>query len=909
MAMTILNNTASMMTLGELNKNISKVGKDLKKLSTGERLPNFASGASDVAISEKMRVQIRGLSQDERNVQNGQALLRVAEGGMQEIVDNLRTIRELAINAANDHNTDDDRRILQKDIDQRRENINEIASTTSYNGRLLLMGDYATNIKISKQVAEIQYETIKERVGVQVGTTTKQETITTPGVNHYPGVDGAPGVLIQNNHVEGFTKSFTPAYNSCNYVQNPKAYYPAPQGTPCNVGFRGTYSNGYVLPYQNNGTPQDIILKFVKDLKDYTGATGLDRVDHAISVATGGRFTSYSNLQDSFNSDLAASADLASFLKDYCDIDLTNADNGAITGSDAYAGNLTKTAESVINEGYYSDTSAWKMPTPGSTSQTAGGITVSWPTTDKSGNALTDNAKFFMKGLNTVWLDKAWEQIQDTYPGIFDNTNAARNLQITFNDFNTDTNAIAISYKRDASNEITGYEVMFGNGFFKNIDQTNPNGYSPELSKYSDYGTYIDQSIAKIMTDLALSATVKKDDFNAYANNFFEGLEYVVTGYDDTFESTSSLGYDDRKYALMRYMAKQGLKYTDGGAAWSNSTHMAVNAQFNNLTKDGAAATVSDLNGQGFSIACSANCSQFINIKFDTTTNQSSFVREQNNANLSTYTIGIADLTDIADLSKAIFDGISSIDIDERRNGEDSKDVYNNYTNEALSVVIDGQHDLRMMKDPNNSNNYLFLKTYQPTMGFIEGSVIEEPIGGTLDDIPAGTTVIEDTITRDIVVPVFEYHDEDIQVPVGEIKKTVYEDGSNPLYIHTGTKSNIDIAIHINDMRTKAMGFTDDVGVQTRQKASDSLEKIDNAIQYALDEITRVGAYQSRLEFTYENLVTANENTQDAESTIRDADMAKEMTSFTKNNILMQSAQAMMSQANQNASGVLNLLQ
>lgn len=70
-----------------------------------------------------------------------------------------------------------------------------------------------------------------------------------------------------------------------------------------------------------------------------------------------------------------------------------------------------------------------------------------------------------------------------------------------------------------------------------------------------------------------------------------------------------------------------------------------------------------------------------------------------------------------------------------------------------------------------------------------------------------------------------------------------------------------------------------------------------------------MGAYQSRLKFTIDNLNTASENTQASESVIRDADMAKSMTEYTKNNVLAQAAQSMLAQANQTAGGVLSLLQ
>ena len=143
MSMVIKNNMAAQLTLGELNKNNNKLSKDLKKVSTGTKITGAEDGASEYAISERMRVQIRGLNQDVQNSQTGKSMLRVAEGGMQNIINELRSLKELALNSANDHNSDRDRAILQKDFEQKCANINDIVSSTNYNGKLLLDGTYA----------------------------------------------------------------------------------------------------------------------------------------------------------------------------------------------------------------------------------------------------------------------------------------------------------------------------------------------------------------------------------------------------------------------------------------------------------------------------------------------------------------------------------------------------------------------------------------------------------------------------------------------------------------------------------------------------------------------------------------------------------------------------------------------
>lgn len=128
-----------------------------------------------------------------------------------------------------------------------------------------------------------------------------------------------------------------------------------------------------------------------------------------------------------------------------------------------------------------------------------------------------------------------------------------------------------------------------------------------------------------------------------------------------------------------------------------------------------------------------------------------------------------------------------------------------------------------------------------------------------------------------------------------------------------GTKANQNIFAAFSDIHANALGLRSDTGnlfsVQTRADAKRALTIFDRALRKSLDQATTIGALVSRLSYTSSNLTTAAENVQASESTIRDADMAKEMTEYTKSNVLAQSAQSMLAQANQNASGVLSLLQ
>lgn len=123
-----------------------------------------------------------------------------------------------------------------------------------------------------------------------------------------------------------------------------------------------------------------------------------------------------------------------------------------------------------------------------------------------------------------------------------------------------------------------------------------------------------------------------------------------------------------------------------------------------------------------------------------------------------------------------------------------------------------------------------------------------------------------------------------------------------------GANAGQSMFISMGDMRAEAIGV-DNIDISTKFGAATAIETVNNAISKVSHQRSALGAIQNRLEHTINNLDTASENLQASESRIRDVDMAKEMTEFTKNNILTQAAQAMLAQANQQPQSVLQLLQ
>ena len=139
--LVVKNNMQATNTLNTLNKNEKDRAKSLGQVSSGMKINSAGDDPSGMSISERMRVQIRALDQDNQNTQNGNSMMKVAEGAVSSTVDILRTLKEKCINAANDTNTDEDRAIIQKEMDAMVDQINDNANI-QYNGKILMSGTY-----------------------------------------------------------------------------------------------------------------------------------------------------------------------------------------------------------------------------------------------------------------------------------------------------------------------------------------------------------------------------------------------------------------------------------------------------------------------------------------------------------------------------------------------------------------------------------------------------------------------------------------------------------------------------------------------------------------------------------------------------------------------------------------------
>ena len=162
--MRINHNIAALNTYRQFNSANAAQGKSMEKLSSGLRINRAGDDAAGLAISEKMRGQIRGLDQASRNSQDAISMIQTAEGALNETHDILQRMRELGVQATNDTNNADDRTSIQDEVDQLAKEINRIANNTQFNTKDLLKGGAIAGTGLTFQVGSNKDQTINLKI-------------------------------------------------------------------------------------------------------------------------------------------------------------------------------------------------------------------------------------------------------------------------------------------------------------------------------------------------------------------------------------------------------------------------------------------------------------------------------------------------------------------------------------------------------------------------------------------------------------------------------------------------------------------------------------------------------------------------------------------------------------------------
>ncbi|WP_419958134.1 flagellin [Psychrobacillus psychrotolerans] len=189
--MRINHNIAALNTHRQLGTANANQSKSMEKLSSGLRINRAGDDAAGLAISEKMRAQVRGLDQASANAQDGISLIATAEGALGETHSILQRMRELAVQSANDTNTNDDRAEIQKEIDQLTSEVTRISTTTEFNTKKLLNGDMG---KTAQQGAGAAVYSGLQATGIDLASGSYSLNMADAGTDTFTNTSGATAV-------------------------------------------------------------------------------------------------------------------------------------------------------------------------------------------------------------------------------------------------------------------------------------------------------------------------------------------------------------------------------------------------------------------------------------------------------------------------------------------------------------------------------------------------------------------------------------------------------------------------------------------------------------------------------------------------------------------------------------------
>lgn len=847
MTMTVRYNGTANRALSHTNKNNKASSKALAKLASGLKINSAADDAASFSIGARMRVKLRALDQDSQNVQNGKAILNTAEGGIQGQIELLKTIREKVIDAANDSNTDEDRQTIQKELVHLYDEMESIAYGTDFNSKKPLLADKI--VKLNE--------------------------------DYHTEVDNTKLNLIRDAEFEMLDSFYGPFAAFEEYSDSKK------------INLDKT--TGYVAG--TAGTPA----VWSADFSSYSDVSQLNNV----GIKIGGKIYVFTD-DTSNNYRNATKIPLGSTVEDTL-IKLKNYGitvderkikaSGSITGASDAGGPGTTYTPSVTR-------TVSKAGVGGLS--TSGGITNPYNDidygplaakatlkVDLSSSPSNSGFKFDGSNFHVLNPDATFEGSPSAIQLIKGQSLAGKQYTSSF-EYTFDGKYLTFTARYDGD----GYN-----------SRSISDGYTYDAPTPIDYTAYTAFSGTTQEEEPAIpgtpatpgSATLELagmtfDDFrNKYAGKILEVFGSKYKFYDSSLESKLESFIEEMPGSRAQAVTQidinndlrssgqslaQALRSRIGGTVDGENLKFTYNANgaeinlidetlrhydidFSNLNVKIPAG----LYGKGFRAYCATDDKEWFNFVFTDGINS----YDSDLQNIKSINIDVSAVTNAAQLVQTIFDQAQPI-----LTKDDDKKF-----NHHMRLAVDGMtltiYDRRRF----NVNRPPYV--YQNKGAKIaDGVSFKEVYENERRNFSVKELVIQHTDRADMNIKI-------------KIPQMTLDHIFDPLPDYGSTI--FDYPVTSKDSRDALLGKPNPPGI------------LDIGLKYLLDAATMVGAQNRRLEFTATNITTEMENLTASESVISDADMAKEMTEYTKYNILSQSSQAMLAQANQSQSMVLSLLQ
>ena len=876
MALSIVNNSTAIGAQSSVNNANNNLTKTIKSLSTGLRINSAADDASGLAVSEKLRAQISGLNKAATNAQDAISMLQTAEGAMGSMTSMVQRIRELAVQAGDPAYTSNDRAMLQLEVDQLKEEIDRVSSSTEFNTKKLLNGDAAAlwsasddnieaiikgaaaegNYKITYDVDPGQNSVYKTNI-MRLGEGEMSYDINANGTA-ITKIDNITGMMREENvnitvgkqDLAAFATGANAVTGSASYLQNKSTATLSITATGTHVLYVGDTNGVQQLSYSIDSAAGTVTLNG----ETYTTTGSLTYNGKTISFSyTGGATLTFRNQAGLYTQFTAATTLTAN--------DLVTVGSGT-AGVTSFTGN---------NEGVLNTTS--------------------------------------LAGMNSVGTNYVeMEVMTDAY-------NSAGNAQgFTVQLRTRDAATGTLSEWTQISVDATG-KTVGENGFFSAGTTLFTMGTAGSLQEGDKILGHVSKGLlttaGEVASDIAAGttayATVKIGDSGAtmtVKELTNEDTRKTTTFYTAQMDEAGEVYYGQMDITFEKGSVVTGSSSIDilgTGDVASKYTKLSQLAQFTNA--DGR--MVLD-NTQEISIY-------------------------GGNGNVAKVTLEGSDT--IADLEEKLTSAL----VEQLGMGADETNPNATEINKNLVKFVEtpGSGDRAVQGTfviqgalLGEDSNLTFVgdENVLNALGVTQIQTAQDSeLNVRVTDAHTGEFIGEDTVTDGRLRNVIQGVDIDIKPESAanisfdtDTNTMVFEAKAEPTVSYLHIKDNATVAaiganegqtldISIGRLDTKSMGI-DGITVATLEDSQKAITKLDMALESISKARATAGAQMNRLEYTISNLNTTRENMVAAESRIRDLDIAQASSDLAAQQVVLQSATAMLAQANQIPSYAMQLL-
>ena len=890
MALQINTNIGALMASAATSRAMSSMETSMERLSSGQRINTAADDAAGVAIASRMEAQIRGLNQAMRNAADGQALVDTSEGAHLEIVNILQRMREVSVQASNDTYTLQDRTNLNSEIEQLMEEIDRIASSTTFNGQKLLDGSFASKtMQIGNESTQSVTFSIDDMSTSALGTTVTSSGSSGVTSNVALGKEAVTTVAqmaFNGNDSYGFTLTV-------------------------GDGAGGTVALAVAAGAVVGNDADDIATKLQTAINAKVTAGDLATGDISVS-ANGNVLTLKNNLGDTLA--LSAFTSSANGTASYTSTSgagtsvLLNETAAVTTASNSGGGAATtSTGTLTLQEGKDHSFRLNGNLIALTNLNAAGGTTMA--------DALTAIKAAIGDGGDTSTATDTGATIQfalkDTTGADIDITNFTSPSSVAGS-----AGTMLMTDRVDADNSTAPNTFANGGSDTSDIDGTDIVQLSFTEAE-ADYafelgGEAFTVATASAGKTLQEALAVTRDAINANATINAKVEARVVDGKLeieslqaagtvialDTFTSTGKAAVASGTATLdaTNLVTEGSGSITAGSEAVASEMTMQFSEDDTYSFKIGGTTVTAAVSGSDLTQLAAA-----VNAQSDTTSVTASI---QNNVillqNAKGAAISITDFsstgTGKAFVANAAGQGNSVTLDDTAAVAAANTAAAGKATATVMDLTMSASDDVSFKISDGRTNAVVRLTTFDPAANTAMLTEINSALSNAGSDIVATTSGVGAKITL-------------TNSKGGRIELTNFtSDGTGVLTATPATGQGVGKLLN-DDGITGSQAALSAISIIDQAGANDAIATIDRAFEQVNAQRANLGAVSNRLDHTISNLTNIMVNTESAKSRIMDADFASESTQMAKAQILQQASMAMLAQANASKQGVLSLLQ